>query len=194
MNELTITLTGKTAVNYLRNGKFISMSQAEYDNLLIDYETLEIRYNDALHTIDELTTETTALKDQVVDLTNQLTTATNNLKVLNSEAVLDRAITDANTTIQHMMDKYITDNSEKDTTISEVIEPNPVTFPAITNNKPKSGTHWTEDELSVVKRSLESNYTLAFLKVKLSNRSEAAIRSMLLNYNIGVKNNKLYAK
>lgn len=194
MNELTITLTGKTAVNYLRNGKFISMSQAEYDNLLIDYETLEIRYNYALHTIDELTTETTALKDQVVDLTNQLTTATNNLKVLNSEAVLDRAITDANTTIQHMMDKYITDNSEKDTTISEVIEPNPVTFPAITNNKPKSGTHWTEDELSVVKRSLESNYTLAFLKVKLSNRSEAAIRSMLLNYNIGVKNNKLYAK
>jgi len=87
-----------------------------------------------------------------------------------------------------------TDTLEKDTVVSDIVEPNPVTFPATIQSKPKSGTQWTDEELDVIKRAVEFKYTLAFLKVKLSNRSEAAIRSMLLNYNIGVKNNKLYRK
>jgi len=197
MNELTVTLTGQKAEEYT-NMK-ASLAELHRDNTKITKA-----YEDAVLKYDKLVDEHVALKAEIADLTAQLNKAQTNShytkKLLNTEVVKP--------THEELNEKYNQtivytgespsykdiDNSEKDTTVSEVIESNPVSFPATANNKPKSGAYWTKDELDVIKRSLEANYTLAFLKVKLSNRSEAAIRSMLLSYGIGVKNNKLYAR
>jgi len=174
MNELTITLTGQAAQDYL---------------------TVRESFN--------------SLKDEIKELTTQLEEAQANLdyKQLISD---DESTTPKQRYAADALDKRYgqsmefiwddptlqenTDTLEKDTVVSDIVEPNPVTFPATIQSKPKSGTQWTDEELDVIKRAVEFKYTLAFLKVKLSNRSEAAIRSMLLNYNIGVKNNKLYRK
>jgi len=179
MNELTITLTGSRAEAYTSTST--SFTELRKDNTkIID------AYEDAVLKYDNLVDEHIALKAELADLVIQLDEAT-------AEELDDKGNQSIACAGESPSCRY-TDSSEKGTTTSEVIEPNPVSFPAVISNKPKSGTHWTENELKVIKRSLKANYTLAFLKVKLSNRSEAAIRSMLLNYSIGVKNNKLYTR
>jgi len=88
------------------------------------------------------------------------------------------------------------DTSEELTdTTPEVIQPNPATFPASTDRpQAKPGSNWSDKELAAISSALDSNYTLAFLGMHLKGRSEASIRSMLLNYGIGVKKNKLYKR
>lgn len=169
MNELTITLTGQAAQDYVnQEGR---------------YDVLTQKYFDAVNLAKTTASKYDAEVDKNIKLLDKIDELTIKLDETEMDLNCERLGTNNNPI------------SEKDTTSSDVIESSPIPFLAHTNkSKPKSGTHWTEDELDVIKRSLESNYTLAFLKVKLANRSEAAIRSMLLNYGVGVKNNKLYAK
>jgi len=174
-NEMTITLAGETAKSYLVQE--------------INYEILERKYNNTLVKLEELTKKYEIELDKNSSLIKQLDEAE---MYLNYEKLGNNKTFK---TISNVED-YVWVNPPLET---ETIKSNPIAFPATTTTtttttKPKSGTHWTEDELDVIKRSLESNYTLAFLKVKLSHRSEAAIRTKLLEYGIGVKNNKLVKK
>jgi len=140
--DLTITLTGKAARDYVnQEGRY---------NILVN------KYEEALQTIEKLSKH----KPTAEELNNKY-----------------------NQTIVY----------EETEEPAPIIEPNPVEFPA-TKPKTKSGSHWTEDELKPIKHALKLNHTLASLKVKLSNRSEAAIRTKLIEYGVGVKNNKLYKR
>jgi len=170
MNEMTITLAGETAKSYLVQE--------------INYEILERKYNSTLVKLEELIKKYEIELNKNSSLIKQLDEAEMDL---NYERLGNN---ETSKTVSNVED-YVWVNPPLE---SETIKPNPIAFPATTTTKSKSGTHWTKDELDVIKRSLESNYTLAFLKVKLSHRSEAAIRTKLLEYGVGVKNNKLVKK
>ena len=206
MDELTITLTGKKSEEYL--------------TLKENYTKLLSKFEDAVSIVKTATDRYEAEVDKNLDLVKQINTlkSSQNKEYVPIKELIEKNskltkenkelleqldnLTNSNKTDSENVENFVwenpplpglLDNTEKDTTSTEVIESNPIAFPTNTS-KPKSGTLWTKEELDVIKRSLDSNYTLSFLKVKLSNRSESAIRSMLLNYGVGVKNNKLYAK
>jgi len=73
--------------------------------------------------------------------------------------------------------------------IDKVIKPNPIQFPATLEPK-KNGTRWKSWELVHIETT-NINDDFSNLCTKLHNRSEAAIRSKLNEYNLGVRNNKI---
>ena len=174
-NELTITLTGKEALAYIKKVHTELIPKVD--------ETTE----KAHATIKELTRENSNLKVELINHKANIHNLTEENNRLKEALYKCRTAQEPNLSLQED-----TDDSEKDTTISEVIVPNPVSFPASKPNR--SGTNWSTDELTTIEQALEKHYTLPSLKLKLLGRSEAAIRSMLNKYGIRIKKNKLYKR
>jgi len=162
MKEITVTLTGNKALDYIDN------QHTDYKSM---YESLIEKNKVLLERNQEITVKNINLQKEL------------ECYKINKHIHIVKNCNSDNKDVQQTV------NLVNDTTTTKIIETNPIKFPATKNSK-KNGTRWKNWELAHIETTSIGD-SFSNLRIKLHDRSEAAIRSKLNEYGVGVRNDKI---